>query len=412
MSRRGWSGLAPFELSRRLRPQHAHSRRVLCLDRGAAGPLGVPSGARLGRDGVQPGVWGPIVKPRGASRIPTALAAVAAFCVLSVPAHAQESRRAVADAVSITERGSCLTHEAVAANVQGWLGSPTVPGELSILVDLPGADGRGDVAFVVLRGREPIARRSFTGMPARCADRRAVLGLAIAIAIDATLLRALGVAAPTEQPVEARSASRPPVVARPTVERHTAPRGERARDDGGAGAGEAESGLRIATGAQLGVTLGSLPEPAVIAGAAVEVSRAPIALRLGTRGTTVVDVPLGRGVVEAQLASASLDACLFRWVAFAEAVSCVGAAGGRLDAQGRGYIRPHAAQMWWLAATTAIGLRAPHLGALRGSVRLEGHWSLVRPRLEVHDGTGQVIAARSTPLLGAALVAEISVVFW
>jgi len=169
-----FSGFAGFVMTRRDR-----SERPPALVGGRA--FGVPSR-----------VQGPVVTPRSARRIPAIPAAVIALSALSGPADAQEPRRALTDAISITEGASCLTHDAVTANVQGWLGSATVPGELSVLVELAGVDDRGDVAFVVLRAQDPIARRSFSAMPVTCADRRAVLGLAIAIAIDATLLHIEG----------------------------------------------------------------------------------------------------------------------------------------------------------------------------------------------------------------------------
>jgi hypothetical protein len=88
----------------------------------------------------------------------------------------------------VSDADACLTSRELVSSACAWLGRSHVDRALSIRVAV-GRQGRAaDVALP--RGEEVLGLRRFDELPAECSDRRALLGLAIALAIDATLLDA------------------------------------------------------------------------------------------------------------------------------------------------------------------------------------------------------------------------------
>ena len=130
-----------------------------------------------------------------------------AVVLLQTRALADESTQPVLDAL-VTHADRCLDRSAVAAQIVAWLRRDAIDRRIGILVAAT-TDGAG-ASFVIQRDGIAIAERQFARLPNECAELRAALGLAIALAIDATVLESLGVVDIVSQPTPAaRSEPRP-----------------------------------------------------------------------------------------------------------------------------------------------------------------------------------------------------------
>jgi len=117
------------------------------------------------------------------------------------PLHAQaaEHERTLTDAIGVVKGATCLDEQRLEAEVRTWLGRDRVAPNVRVLV-------RGDAAnpssveFWISHGRETRSRR-FDRLPAGCDDAHAALGLAIALAIDANVLRRFVDLGPESRPI-------------------------------------------------------------------------------------------------------------------------------------------------------------------------------------------------------------------
>lgn len=316
-------------------------------------------------------------------------------------AAGQAPARSVNEAVSVPEGAACLTRVELAAHIESWLGRASVDEVLSILVELPDQDERTGVTFLVVRAQEVVARRSFPSLPERCADRRAVLALAIAIAIDATVLERFGLGDAGSRPAsEPRPALARPTAAAPSEVQHEEP--------------EEPPQVRpwhMAVGADVGVVVGALPVLAFWGGGFLEVrSHESWLVRAGAGATPVVAVPLGRGSAESQLLLGRVDGCLLRLMGIFEAEACLGAVAGRIAAEGRGYAAPSGTDLAWAAAAARMAGRVPREGVVALRVALDGFAALLRPTLEVRGRGGEVLDQRRMPAAGLGLSAALVVI--
>jgi len=115
------------------------------------------------------------------------LAAVSWFAPSHAEAQAQPEFQNLAAAVSIDRGLTCLDSEELVEHVTSWLGSDRVATPLSIEVHGSPYFAR-TVWFRIQRGNQTLAERRFDPAPARCDDLHAAVGLAIALALKASLL--------------------------------------------------------------------------------------------------------------------------------------------------------------------------------------------------------------------------------
>lgn len=320
----------------------------------------------------------------------------------------QQSVHTVSEALSVPEGAACLTRDELAAHVASWLGRASIDGSLSIQVEFPHEDEQTGVTFVVVRSGESVARRAFPSLPEACDDRRSALALAVAIAIDATVLDRLArdeVASAPElaHPIgSGESMPEPTPRAAPTPREVTAGHAEGPR---------AAARWGLAVGADVGVTVGVLPVPAALGGAFVEVRwHEAWLVRVGAGATPVVGVPLGRGSAESQLLLGRLDACLLTPLHAFEGEACLGASGGRISAEGRGYLAPSSTGLAWAAAAVRFAARVPRDGIVSVRVALDGVAAVLRPTLEVHRPSGDVLDQERMPGAGLGASAGLVVV--
>jgi len=322
----------------------------------------------------------------------------ALLATLAVPCTASAQDRTLSEALSAPEQAVCLSRETLAESVEGWLGHAEVDPSLSILLVLEDGDEREGVSFVVLDGERTLARRRFERLPSDCPDRRAALGLAIAIAIDATILDALGV-----MPAGARSED-PPETAAPAAEPEPRARRRRARPRPSDGPSDQGGGPRPAVSAYVALLVGALPRPVLAGGASVEL-RFPEGWALGLRGvgTAQEDVDLGRGVATAQLAYGVADACLLGSTHHLVLDGCAGVLAGRVAAAGRGYAESRETQVGWIATVLRLALRWPRNSPAALVLGFEGWLSVLRPRLLVSLPSGRVQSSISFPVAGIGI---------
>lgn len=96
----------------------------------------------------------------------------------------------LAAAMTIEAGATCLDSEELVEHVATWLGTDRVAAPLAIEVHGSPLFAR-TVWFRIRRDSETLAERRFDPAPARCADLHAAVGLAIALALKASLLDSL-----------------------------------------------------------------------------------------------------------------------------------------------------------------------------------------------------------------------------
>jgi hypothetical protein len=130
-----------------------------------------------------------------------AFSALPALVTLAPAALAAESAPvplAVENAVELHAGQTCLEESRLEGHVLAWLGRTTVPATVHVIVQ--GDERRPGVAeFTITRGKTVSVRR-FDALPAGCEEAHAAVGLAIALAIDANVLRRIAELAPPPPP--------------------------------------------------------------------------------------------------------------------------------------------------------------------------------------------------------------------
>lgn len=298
--------------------------------------------------------------------------------------------------LAITSTGQCLKPAAVAVELARL--RPGQPGDGRLSLDI--RERPHDVTVEVYRDGRLVGDRSFDDVPSDCGERKRLVAVAIAVALE-QLLEADEAAqasspssrdgatdvAPAEEP--------PPAPANRTLARATTtrpgPRESTALDVFVAAAAEAA----------IGVT------PGVGVGAALDVG-----LYLGRRwslgasGHWLVGLPydLGPGEVDASLLVIALGGCFAPYETRPLRVAaCSRVLGGSWRAVGRGYGRDSEATQAWVAFE--VGARAEVALAKQFALHVEADVLVpfTRPTLEIRDRS-EILRA-TTPALGALLSA-------
>lgn len=317
-------------------------------------------------------------------------AAVGAAACWASAAHAEAETWSLDEALEVVEN-RCMTEGELSANVRLWLGRPSVDRRIRIVVDQLDEDS---LRFVLSRDGKPSAERRFHTADVSCVDLRAAVALAIALAIDATVMQAIleplpatpGPPAPRPRPAPARPpAPRPPPPPAPAEER-----------------------VMLEVEAQVLVLVGVLPEPAL--GASIGAA-APLGdswhLRASGWGTAARSVSVGAGRSETAMVAGQASLCLDD----SSLRACAGAAAGRWSAEGRGFDRDRTTNLPWAALVADLGVSLPLAELVAASARIHGYFPVVRPVLEERDPRGQVLSTREPPPAGLGLSAGLAVGF-
>jgi hypothetical protein len=118
------------------------------------------------------------------------LVAAGWFAPVTAAAQEQSAFQDLAGAVRIERGLTCLDSGELVEHVASWLGTDRIAAPLAIEVHGSPYFAR-TVWFRILRGDTTLAERRFEPAPARCADLHAAVGLAIALALKASLLDSL-----------------------------------------------------------------------------------------------------------------------------------------------------------------------------------------------------------------------------
>jgi hypothetical protein len=208
---------------------------------------------------------------------------------LARAAGAQPVDRPVVEALRV-EPNACLDREALARHIAGWIHTDRIDRRIEIAVSgSPSAPG--GVGLTLLRDGQVVGERRFTTLDVPCEEARAAIGLAIAVALDNTLLQDLRVEPPPPPPAPPPApAPAPPVPAAPPP----------------------------APGAHLGLgmsldAVGMLgPLPSLVAGVSPAFELTPhgmFDLRLAGLATSASTFPVGTGSVSAAIFAGRVDAC-------------------------------------------------------------------------------------------------------
>ena len=123
--------------------------------------------------------YGPAFEVRGGT-----WALVVAMVLWCIPGAAQTcSQQSLSDAIQLQRRASCLEKARLVAHVKMWLNENSVSSELRVRV-IGDTSNPLAIVFDIERGAR-VRRRAFQSAPKSCDDVHAVVGLAIALAIDA-----------------------------------------------------------------------------------------------------------------------------------------------------------------------------------------------------------------------------------
>lgn len=295
------------------------------------------------------------------------------------PRPVRADERTLGDGVTIATDDPCLSRDALLEAVRAWLGRDTIDAQIEVLIE--SSAGTGSV--VVLREGAARATRRFDRLPAACADRRAVLGLAVAIAIDAALLESLAPAVPEPEPVT-----------------DPAPTPEATLPDAAA------SGPAVAVelGARGGLAVGLLRDASALVALDVGVLvGGTLRIALGAETSSPVTRALGGGSVQAMLIAGRLRVCAVRPDALIELAGCLGISAGSVLGEGTGYARSFSVAQPWIAG--ALELEAawwldPRVGLhLSGEARVP----FTTTGFEVLDGLGNAIASDTLDPVAAVL---------
>jgi hypothetical protein len=303
-----------------------------------------------------------------------ALAVVFQAALVPGRARAAEPARPLGEAITVEPGATCLDAATLVEHVQSWVGGDTL--DADVVVDVRGSpDQPRVVGFRMLRGGQVLAVRRFDPGPSRCEQLHAVLGLAIAMALNASLVEDLArTAIPAPRPA--------PLVAPPAVE-SLAP-------------------WAIAVDALVAVAV--LPDPAPGIEARIEKALTPTfrarldLLAVLAPGESFAGAP---GHFETWLLAPRLDLCAaFELAPRVRPRACMGLSAGALRAQGYSYPLPQSTFIRWLAVANELGVAAD----------LSRRWSIdasaalilpvARNSIVLRDYSGNVLQRRELAPVG------------
>jgi hypothetical protein len=161
--------------------------------------LGIACGAWLG--GAAPEIPEPTPSAAPVDAAPSSAPPTSASPTDASPTDAEPLDRIdIESALAVNAGATCIDHIRLATQVRTWLEDPRIDARLRIEV-VGDEESPLRLSFTLRRDDEIIAVREFDPAPERCTDLHAVVGLAIALAIDATVLESVGVE-PREPPVK------------------------------------------------------------------------------------------------------------------------------------------------------------------------------------------------------------------
>jgi len=298
---------------------------------------------------------------------------------------------AISDALTVDAGATCLEHDRLSEQIVGWLGSDEIDPRLAIHVEGDANDERS-LRFTLHDRDEALSERVFRPGPSRCDDLHAVVALAIAMAVDATVVESVVPEPEPEPPPELKPQPEPKplpeseVSAVPPEPLDLKPRTP---------AWELRGHLRgvlaygappdVGGGAQLGLELGW---------------NDLVDLQLGVMATSAGARPVDGATLAVTLVAARADGCVGPRLGQIRPRACLGMLAGSALGEGRGFQRDYRAHLPWLAAALGADVRVALVPRVRLWFGLEGLATVVRPVFDLREES-EVRTLRELPRFGA-----------
>ena len=298
--------------------------------------------------------------------------------------------RAVRDAIVVEPGATCLELDRLASVVVTTLRTPEV--DQRIEVDVEGdPDDPLKVAYTVRRRGEVIALRRFEPGPEDCAQLHLVVGLSVALAIDATAV----------PPPEAESAPEEPIVTPIQPQEEDEERAPRIDAEPRRRTPEPEPqwALRLVLGG--GFALNAPPRYGGYGNVALEGGwKDYLDLSAGALVSSAAPQTTAVGRTTLSLAGARLDICGgYRWRVLRPR-GCVGAVGGAAFGTGQGFIDDRTSRVPWFGVTFGGHLRVRVAKRVELSFGADGVVHAVRPAFDFIDRNGVRRAVQEFPQIG------------
>ncbi|MCS6799559.1 MAG: hypothetical protein NZ898_13730 [Myxococcota bacterium] len=313
-----------------------------------------------------------------------------------------QARRPLGESVSVSSSAAddCLVHAPLVEAIGAWLNRAELDARLLVLVEA----SERTASFTVMRDGEITARRRFERLPSTCADRRALVSLAVALALDHTLLDVLAAEpspvtdSPHEAPTEGDAT--PPTAVTSDAARHGTARA-RPTSDWTASIG-AWVGPRIARTGMGAVALSLGIDRALSSPGA---SRAHV--RLEIAASDEHERGLDRGVLLSRWIAARLAGCLAHDLGGARVEGCAGLESGLLLARGSGYDENRSVTLGFAAGLLAAGLVVPVAAGLEVAARGQAAVAPSSLRLEVRALDGRLLESATVLVLAPSTGVEL-----
>ncbi|MBI5534174.1 MAG: hypothetical protein HY898_15735 [Deltaproteobacteria bacterium] len=307
------------------------------------------------------------------------------------------------DAIEL-QAGRCLDHGGLAGRATVWLGRDRIDQRVRVrVVETP---SRG-VDITVLREGAPVAERHLKPATIPCADLQAAVGLAVALAIDATFLQELmseptTVLAPpviaTSPPAQASA----PIQSQPSAQTPSLPLAQAAQPQPSPPplASGPDNRASLAGKAAIHGWVGVVPSTTLGGSFGVDLGWPSAALQLSGWGTIGRESQLGAGRVDVSMLAGRLDGCgrkpMGRWTG----IGCVGAIAGRWVARGGDYRENYAPALPWAAVAVRVATQWEVGRFVAIEVAVDGFFPFARPRLDVVGTDGAVATSLQAPAAG------------
>jgi hypothetical protein len=305
----------------------------------------------------------------------------------------EEATVPLVDALVVRAGATCLERDRLAEQVRTWFDHERIDARLVVDVVGDAADPR-KLAFTLRRGDQVISVRRFDPAPDRCADLHAVVGLAIALAIDATLLEAMTgdpsrPLRPPDPPPYYWGAEPEPPPPKPKPRKWTL---------------WAEVTGQLSIGAP----------PPVGGGGRLGFGtswRRILDLRVGVTAGSSGSVPLGEGRAFLWFLAGRFDICAGPPWERLRPRGCVGFLGGNAYAEGRGFENSRSTHQPWIAIPVGVDLEVQLARRVFLLFGIEGLPALIRPGFTARATIGGQ-SARKFAIFGANVRAGLAFRLW
>lgn len=361
--------------------------------------------------------WTPRRGPLAWSHVWLILGAVALFCparaqagvpaptdvddVLGPERPPEPAKRPLANAIRVDPGATCLDHGQLVVQVESWLDLDDVDPRIHVVV--LGDPARRDVVhFEVTSDGHTVAERRWDPAPDTCLDLHAVVGLAVAMALEAAVVAAQSQPpAPEPEPPEAEPTPRPPV--RPSPE--PPPKAPPAPEIRAVEPSPPTPTRRTSVALLFAGGLMVAPSIGLGGGGTALVELGWIhwhRLRFGALGGVWPSSELYSGSYSLAAVGGRLDTCFGGTLGAVRPNFCAGFALGSIRATGSGFdLGNQSVVLPWVTTVFGVELRVPVHPVFAFNFAVEALVALRQPRFDVVHEDGVIVASERVDPIGA-----------